>query len=695
MGRVEVVCRMRGRVAARKLRKGIAAGIGVLVCLATCTSQAAEPVPGVIEGRVVSAADRAEAGVWVIAETRDLRTPFRKIVVTDDDGRFLLPEMPAARYRLWVRGYGLIDSAKVDAAPGDTLTLTAVVAPSEREAAIVYPASYWLSLVRPPDDSPGWTNAFKLGCQLCHQMGSTITRYRTREVFDVGLRKSTFMHVTAESLDRDALLDALEDWSDRIMRGHTPPAPPRPEGIERRLVISEWEWGDSFTYAHDEIATDKRDPARYANGPIYGVDLANDRLLALNPTTHTASAVDVPTLNGFDTPWCEQTYRSAEGAANGEIVPMGFGSLGCPSESGITPFEGRYDNPANPHNPMFDAAGRVWITTQVRREWDEDLPAFCRSAPAIGGRYHHRQLGWFDTVSGAFELIDTCFGTHHLQFDDAGVLWTSGDSYVIGWFDPARYDPAKPETLAAAQGWSEVVVDSDGDGKADTPIVGFNYGIIPNPADGSVWTAQPGGNPGDPLDYRGRIVRYDPATDSHETYVPPLPGSGPRGVDVDSQGLIWIALGGSGHLASFDRSKCRQRWGTGEQCPEGWSLYRSPGPEMRVKSPAGPVGADFHYYIFVDQHDTLGLGRDTVILNGTGSDSLLAFRQETGRFTTIRIPYPMNTFTRGVDGRIDDPNGGWKGRALWFTNGLDPIHHSEVSRSYVGKVQLRPDPLAR
>lgn len=109
----------------------------------------------------------------------------------------------------------------------------------------------------------------------------------------------------------------------------------------------------------------------------------------------------------------------------------------------------------------------------------------------------------------------------------------------------------------------------------------------------------------------------------------------------------------------------------------------------------GEVNADFHYYLWVDQFDTLGMGKDTVILNGTGSDSLLAFDPRTERFTTIWVPYPMNLFTRGLDGRIDDPEAGWKGRALWFDNRLDPLIHSEVQQSYVGKVQMRPDPRAK
>ena len=86
------------------------------------------------------------------------------------------------------------------------------------------------------------------------------------------------------------------------------------------------------------------------------------------------------------------------------------------------------------------------------------------------------------------------------------------------------------------------------------------------------------------------------------------------------------------------------------------------------------------------------MGKDTVILNGTDSDSLLAFSQKTKKFTVIRIPYPMNVFTRGLDGRIDNPKTGWKGRGLWFDNGIDPIIHSEKQQGFVAHVQYAADP---
>ena len=249
--------------------------------------------------------------------------------------------------------------------------------------------------------------------------------------------------------------------------------------------------------------------------------------------------------------------------------------------------------------------------------------------------------------------------------------------------------------METALGFSEVKIDSNGDGEPDQPLTGFHYGIIPNPVDGSVWSAIPPGlaiASGIP----GRLNRFDPESDRHEVYSPPSPGMGPRGVDVDSKGVIWTALAGSGHVARFDRTKCKQHWGTGNQCAQGWTLWETPGPQFGGAAQSTNGGnTDMHYYLWVDQFNTLGLGKDIVIINGTGSDSLIAFNPTTEEFTVIRIPYPLNTYTRGLDGRIDNPELGWKGRGVWFTNGLDPIIHSEIPQSYVGKVQLRPSPLAR
>src|SRR2546430_7357911 len=112
-------------------------------------------------GGVVTGPNGPEAGVWVIAETRDLPTRFSRSVVTDDQGRYVLPDLPKAKYQVWVRGYGLVDSPKVGAEPGKLLNLSAVVAPSPQAAAQYYPGSYWLSLIDVPaaNQFPGTGNA--------------------------------------------------------------------------------------------------------------------------------------------------------------------------------------------------------------------------------------------------------------------------------------------------------------------------------------------------------------------------------------------------------------------------------------------------------------------------------------------------------------------------------------------------------
>ena len=86
-------------------------------------------------GGVVRGPNGPEASVWVIAETTELPTKFARTVVTDDQGRYVIPDLPTANYSVWVRGYGLVDSPRVRTKPGQQLDLTAVPAPDERAAA--------------------------------------------------------------------------------------------------------------------------------------------------------------------------------------------------------------------------------------------------------------------------------------------------------------------------------------------------------------------------------------------------------------------------------------------------------------------------------------------------------------------------------------------------------------------------------
>ena len=160
-----------------------------------------------------------------------------------------------------------------------------------------------------------------------------------------------------------------------------------------------------------------------------------------------------------------------------------------------------------------------------------------------------------------------------------------------------------------------------------------------------------------------------------------------------------MALSGSGGFASFDRRKCKVFNGPsvidGQQCKDGWTFYPlDRGPMLKNTK----VNADFHYYDWVDQFNTSGFGANTPIATGSGSDSLLALNPQNGQYTVLRVPYPLGFFSRGLDGRIDDPDAGWKGRGLWANDGTNFLWHIEGgkgTRSKIVQFQVRPDPLAR
>ncbi len=609
-----------------------------------------------IGGKVVNnESGKAEAGVWVIAETDELPTHYRKIVVTDDQGRFIVPELPGAAYKVWVRGYGLRDSKPVKVSPGEVVKLEASSASSPQKAAQIYPANYWLSLYEPPAESElpdtfesqdHWIAQFKLGCMLCHQIGGKPTRKHTsKKAIDDWLKRAGLMDAHGDALGREVLLESLADWGSRIEEEVVPETPDRPSGIERNAVITQWQWATKTSYIHDEVSTDKRDPTVNAGGPVYGVDIGQDYLWILNPSTHSVSKHKVPTRGDWDTPWAEQKY--------------GLGSWEV------------YDNPANPHNPMMDAQGKVWITSQIRN--DLDIPDFAKDDPVIAENFHHRQVSVFNPETQEFTLIDTAFGTHHLQFDLKGKIWFSGDSHLMGTLDPSKLDLDDPKaTEAQAQDWFEQPYTEEG-----KPLHAFLYGIAVNYEDGTIWAASTSAN-----GPTNRIVKFDPETEKMTNYELPVPGRGPRGVDTTSDGMVWFATG-SGHLGRFNPET------------EEFSYWEAPGPKIRGTGDETGV-ADFYYYIWTDQFNTLGLGKDMVMMTGTNSDAIVVFDPETEEFYNFRVPYPLGMFFRGLDGRIDDPDAGWKGRGLWFNYGGDPIRFTEdTQEGYVNHLQLRPDPLAQ
>jgi hypothetical protein len=738
-----------GRIGGWAIAASIVAMANAVSGVAQQPQKPAVEIDGNSIGGVVTGNFGPEPGVWVIAETKDLGTRFAKMVVTDDRGRYLVPGLPKASYDLWVRGYGLVDSPKVKAERGQIVDLTVVPAPNAAAAAQYYPAIYWFSMLDVPDKSsfPGtgedsngngfpetiksqeqWLNMVQLnGCGNCHQWGNKATREIPAALgkFDSSVDAWTRRLQSGQGGTEMALflgrmhsrdgghLARLAKWTDRIKAGELPASiPQRPNGIERNIVVTVYDWADPKSYLHDLALTDKRNPTLNPNGKIYGApELSTSNIPVFDPQKISKTTIRVPVRDND--------------------VPSSKDGFPVVAESAYTGNEAVWDTQVNAHNPMMDQEGRVYFTAQMRSPLS--IPPYCYrnsghpSAKAFplevkrqGFIQNSRQVTVFDPKTQKFTFIDTCFGTHHLAFaEDANntVYFSNNSQYgeaLIGWVNTRMF--WQTGDAAKSQGWTALVVDTNGNGRRDayvepgqpadpskdTRITIPFYGIAYNPVDGTIW--------GSSLAHPGYLLRValgsNPAeTALTEVYKVPAPGFGFRGMDVDRRGVAWVGLA-SGHIASFDRRKCKGPLNgpdaaEGNLCPEGWTFYPLPGPGFKETSGV----AEGPYFTWVDQRDTFGLGANTPIVTGNFADSLYALTY--GKVIQLRVPYPMGFFAKGVDGRIDEPRGGWKTKGLWVTSGNRTPYHIEgidapspgapgktLSSPLLVHFQLRPDPLA-
>src|SRR6187455_1694776 len=435
-------------------------------------------------GGVVTGPRGPEAGVWVIAETRTLPTRFIRSVVTDDQGRFVVPDLPKADYDVWVRGYGLVDSAKVKATPGQTVNLKALAAPDKKAAAAYYPAQYWYSLMQmpPKSDFPGtgengngiapavrsqgeWIRNIVNtdGCTGCHQMGGPATRTipssilsqfeDTKKAWDRRIQSGQAgggMSARFTQVGRARALGMYADWTDRIAKGALPDqTPPRPQGIERNVVVTMWDWADPKVYLHDAISTDKRNPTVNANGPIYGaLEDSGDYFPVIDPKTNTASMIKIAPRDPDTPSSADQPPAAASPYWGDEVI---------------------WNSKTTVHSFAMDKQGRVWAAGRVRKP---QTPAWCQagsdhpSAKLLPINQGQRGLIMYDPKTKQTTTIDTCFTWGHLNFDDNDVLWSSfGPAGIEGWFDVKTWDKTHDEK--ASQGWSAFVVDNNGNGKRD------------------------------------------------------------------------------------------------------------------------------------------------------------------------------------------------------------------------------------
>src|SRR5262249_26741985 len=268
-------------------------------------------------------ANGPEAGVWVIAETTDLPTRYAKMVVTDDQGRYVVPDLPKAKYKVWVRGYGLVDSPKVDGEPGKQLNLKAVPAPNEAAAAKYYPAIYWYSMLKipaahhfggtsciPEKIAKGeWLSVIKnRACVGCHQLGQESTRTIPAGFGEFKSGEEAWRRRTMSGQAAPLMINPLAgylggapykyfgEWTDRGAKGELPHhKPARPPGAERNGRGTTRDWGNEKQYLHDLITSDRRNPTVNANGKLYGSpEYATDSLPILDPKTSTVSYFKAP-----------------------------------------------------------------------------------------------------------------------------------------------------------------------------------------------------------------------------------------------------------------------------------------------------------------------------------------------------------------------------------------------------------------
>jgi hypothetical protein len=706
----------------RRLLAFAVLSILTLACSTALRAQQGVDVRPTEIGGVVTSSKGPEAGVWVIAETIDLPTKFARIVVTDDQGRYLIPDLPAANYTVWVRGYGLVDSPKMLAKPGTTLNLPAVIAPSEAAAAHYYPAAYWYALLKipPASDFGGSTDIPKnitqdnwlrqmnnVDCIGCHQLGQEATRTIPASLGKFASGTEAWQRRILSGQSGEMMTNRIAgqfggvpykyfgDWTDRIAKGELPKAkPPRPEGEERNVVITSWEWSKPDKYLHDLISSDRRNPTVNSYGPLYGSpEYSTDNMPILDPKTNKVSFFKMP-------------VRDPE-----MPVSLGPGHAGAVTPTADSPYWGSevlWDTRANNHNSMFDKQGRIWLAATVR---GMDNPAWCKKgsenpyAKVFPIDKSPRQVAMLDPKTMKYDFIDTCFGTHHPQFgyDADNTLWLSGTGPVAGWINTKVWD--ETHDAQKAIGWTPFILDTNGNGKRDdytepgqpadaskdARITGGSgpYAVMPNPKDGSIWYTVGvfGGQAG--------FMRFDPKTQLSEFFAMPTPGVGVRGGDIDADGVAWGSES-SGHLVSFDRRLCKGPLNgpnaTGNHCPEGWKFYKYPGPGFEGFE---DKSVEASYYTWVDQHNTVGLGENIPISTANLNDGFVALKN--GKMVMLRIPYPMGFYAKGLDGRIDDPNAGWKGRGLWSTNGDRTPWLMETGKGSSPRavhIQVRPDPLA-
>ena len=555
--------------------------------------------------------DGPEAGVWVIAETTDLPTRMIKSVVTDDQGRYVIPDLPKANYEVWARGYGLVDSrqdherarqdrqhhrraARRTRPPRPSIIRRSTGMRCSRfRTRACSPAPGRTATACHRDEDPGAVarpgqDQRLLWLPPARQQGDAHHPEGTRHLQELGrglgaahpVRPGDGQHGRRASAAQDTkhAIANFANWTDRIAAGELPFAKPR-AAARRRAQHRRHPVG--LGRSQGLSARPGLDRQAQADRQCLWQDLRRHRGRARNTSRCSIRRTIAPTT--VKMPVRDPKWPSTK---SDTMAPSPYWGD-----------EAIWDSQTSTHNPMMDEKGDVWFTSRVGKPDQPGLlqagigPSFGEGVPDQGSPTRH--LAVYDPKTGKTKLIRTCFSTHHLVFaeDANNTLWISAGGAaqgVIGWLNRKMYeetgdeaegpglDPDRHRHQRQRQARRLCRAEPAGRSRprtsASTPASMVSASTRPTARSGARCWAIP-----------GYIVRVDPGSDPSKTalaeiYEPPSPGYGPRGFDIDRNGVAYVPLS-SGHMGAFDRRKCKgplngPQAAEGKLCPEGWTLYR-------------------------------------------------------------------------------------------------------------------------
>ena len=522
---------------------------------------------------------------------------------------------------MWVRGYGLVDSPKsaCDARQARS-NLKAVPAPDARAAAAYYPAGYWFSLLKVPDKSefPGtglqgngispnvksqadWHPHDQVGNvhglpparQQGHARDSRRVQVAADELRAVGAPRAVGPGRRADDAARSAssaIRRALDDVR-RLDRPHR-----RGRGAARRRVGRR---ASSATSSSPSGTGPIRRRTCTTSSPPTGAIRASTRT-ACSTASLELSADYLPVLDPVhNTIESRAAHRARHGDADRRRAAAGapsayWGDDGAVDEQGERPQpDDRREGPRVDHRRRASSRQSRRSARQGSSHPSAKLFPLNRSG---------RQLAMYDPKTKKLTHISTCFSTHHLMFaEDANhTLWTSGGGPVgrlarheevrrdgrrggVAGMDRARPRRERQRQARRVHRAEPAGRSDEGPAHQRRALRGLararriDLGLVAR------------------LPRRRRPPRTRRAIRrrrrSPKYFEPPygnpkakVQGFSPRGMDIDRNGVAWVALA-SGHMASFDRRKCtgplNGPTATGQHCPEGWTLYTEPLPQLK------------------------------------------------------------------------------------------------------------------